>query len=164
MIIPHILANTHRLASSPSYNRLAAQVLRVLSPLLPSSHTHVQIQQQISPAEHKGKKRARYEGDELFSLNSTPAALNPSSNELYMAALSGLAALLPSLPRTTQATIQRTLLMLLLHLPRLNAQRLALEVGRVYGCTLGEGASGTLGVEVQALKSIEDASFILLFL
>lgn len=107
-------------------------------------------------AERKGKKRARYEGDELFS--STSNSTTSAPNELYITALSGLAALLPSLPRATQATIQRTLLALLLHLPRSNEQWLALEVGRVYAGTLVESSSGTVGIGVQALMGVKDVS------
>ncbi|KDN48003.1 hypothetical protein RSAG8_03019, partial [Rhizoctonia solani AG-8 WAC10335] len=155
--IPPILANTHNLAPSASYNRLAAQVLKVLSSLLPSSRTYSPSQ---APQENvKGKKRARYEGDELFSPNSSLSASNPlqppADNELNIAALSALAVLLPTLPLTTQTTIHRTLLALLLYLPRKgNAVRLAQEISRVYACTLGEGSSGTLGVGVRALKGV----------
>ncbi|CAE6463879.1 unnamed protein product [Rhizoctonia solani] len=155
--IPPILANTHNLAPSASYNRLAAQVLKVLSPLLPSSRTYSPSQAPQETA--KGKKRARYEGDELFSSNSSLSASNPLQppvdNELNIAALSALAVLLPTLPLTTQTTIHRTLLALLLYLPRKgNAVRLAQEISRVYACTLGEGSSGTLGVGVRALKGV----------
>lgn len=115
--------------------------------------------QQTSSAERKGKKRARYEGDEVFSSHPKSSALNLVEIELYMTALLALAAIYASLPCPTQAMIQRTLLALLLHLPQMGAQSLALEVGRVYASTLGTGPSGTLGVGVQALKAIEYASF-----
>ncbi|CAE6445776.1 unnamed protein product [Rhizoctonia solani] len=158
--IPPILANTHNLAPSASYNRLSAQVLKVLSPLLPSSRTYSQIQ---TPQESvKGKKRTRYEGDELFSSHSSSSSLNSLQSvvddELHVAALFALAALLPTLPLATQTTIQRTLLALLIHLPKKgNGGRLVQEISRVYACTLGESSSGTLGVGVQALKAIEES-------
>ncbi|CAE6428872.1 hypothetical protein ACGC1H_000975 [Rhizoctonia solani] len=157
--IPPILANTHNPGPSASYNRLAAQVLRVLSPFLPSSRTYSSSR---APQENaKGKKRARYEGDELFSSNSLSSGSNllrpPADNELDTAALFALAVLLPTLPLTIQTTIHRTLLALLLHLPRTgNARRLTQEISRVYACTLGEGSSGTLGIEVKALKGVEE--------
>ncbi|CUA77927.1 hypothetical protein RSOLAG22IIIB_06880 [Rhizoctonia solani] len=156
--IPPIIANTHNLAPSASYNRLAAQVLRVLSPLLPSSRTSSNRPQENT----KGKKRARYEGDELFSHNPSSSGSNPTQlpakNELNTTALFALAALLPTLPLTTRTTIHRTLLALLLHLPRTgSAGRFAQEISRVYACTLGGGSSGTLGIEVQALKNVEES-------
>ncbi|CAE6454357.1 unnamed protein product [Rhizoctonia solani] len=155
-----VLTNTHNLAPSASYNRLSAQVLKVLSPLLPSSRTYSQIQ---TPQESvKGKKRTRYEGDELFSSHSSSSSLNSLQSvvddELHVAALFALAALLPTLPLATQTTIQRTLLALLIHLPKKgNGGRLVQEISRVYACTLGESSSGTLGVGVQALKAIEES-------
>ncbi|EUC56182.1 RIX1 domain protein, partial [Rhizoctonia solani AG-3 Rhs1AP] len=156
--IPPILANTHNPAPSASYNRLAAQVLRVLSPLLPSSRTYSSIRTPQESA--KGKKRARYEGDELFSSNSLSGSTNlqsPANSELDTAALFALAMLRPTLPLTTQTTIHRTLLALLLYLPRTgNARRLTQEISRVYACALGEGSSGTLGIGVKALKGVEE--------
>ncbi|KAJ1308369.1 hypothetical protein OPQ81_004077 [Rhizoctonia solani] len=155
--IPPLLANTHNPSPSTSYNRLAAQVLKVLTPLLPSSRTYTQTQMPQENA--KGKKRARYEGDELFashpSSNSSSLQL-PTHDELHIAALLALAALLPTLPTTTQTTIHRTWLALLLHLPRTgNFRRLTQEMSRVYACALGESSTGTLSVGVQALQSIE---------
>ncbi|KAH7344070.1 rRNA processing/ribosome biogenesis-domain-containing protein [Rhizoctonia solani] len=148
--IPPILANVHSPAPSSSYNRLAAQVLKILSPLLPSSRTFSQIQ---TPQESvKGKKRTRYEGDELFSSHSSSSSSNPpqpdADDELYAAALFALAALLPTLPLTTQTTIHRTLLALLLHLPRKGNSRRLVQ----------KSSSGTLNVGVQALKAIEKVS------
>ncbi|CAE6477230.1 unnamed protein product [Rhizoctonia solani] len=155
--ISPILASTHNPAPSASYNRLAAQVLKTLSVLLPSSRTHSQTQ---TPQENgKGKKRARYEGDELFasqSASSSNSLQTPKDDELHVTASFALAALLPILPLTTQTTIQRMLLALLLHLPRKGKdRRLTREISRVYACTLGESSSGTLGVGVQALKAVE---------
>jgi hypothetical protein len=160
--IPAVIANTHSPAPSDSYNRLAARVLRVLSPLLPSSRTYSQAQ---PPQENttKGKKRARYEGDELFSSHASTTSSNPllvpTDDKLHSAALFAIAALLPTLHRTTQSTIHRTLLALLLHLPRKgNAKQLTQEISRIYASNLGESPSGMLGVAVQALNSIERVS------
>ncbi|KAF8760082.1 rRNA processing/ribosome biogenesis [Rhizoctonia solani] len=129
--IPPIIASTHTPAPSASYNRLAARILKVLSPLLPSSRTHSQAQP-LHESGTKGKKRARYEGDELFSSHSSSTSSSPLSlpthDKLHMAALFALAALIPTLPHTTQAT-------------------------------LGGSPSGMLGVAVQALSAIEQVSY-----
>ncbi|KAF8743078.1 rRNA processing/ribosome biogenesis, partial [Rhizoctonia solani] len=157
--IPPIIASTHTPAPSASYNRLAARILKVLSPLLPSSRTHSQAQP-LHESGTKGKKRARYEGDELFSSHSSSTSSSPLSlpthDKLHMAALFALAALIPTLPHTTQATVHRTLLALLLHLPRKGGHRqLVQEISRIYASKLGGSPSGMLGVAVQALSAIE---------
>ncbi|KAF8603486.1 hypothetical protein BDV93DRAFT_473123 [Ceratobasidium sp. AG-I] len=157
--VPPLLEHTHAITPSQSYTRLAAHLLRTLSPLLPSSRAQSQTKQEATSGERKGKKRARYEADELFSARSASTSTAPdlgsSAMQLHVAALSGLSALFPALPHSTQAIIQRTLLTLLLYLPRSNAQRLAGHVSRVYATLLGEGASGMMGVGVHALSALD---------
>ncbi|KAG8720443.1 hypothetical protein FRC09_009544 [Ceratobasidium sp. 395] len=140
--IAPLFTNTHTPAPSQSYTRLASHLLKALAPLLP----HSKAVQSEKESDKKGKKRARYEADELFSSSSSSPALPV---EQYTPVLEALTHLLPTLPLPIRDTIHRTLLAILLHTPH------NWSIAKVYAGCVGEGtsASGMLGVSVRAIQA-----------
>ncbi|KAG9123358.1 hypothetical protein FRC07_015047 [Ceratobasidium sp. 392] len=144
--IAPLLTSTHTRTPSQSYTRLASHLLKALAPLLPHSSKSTQNDKE-KESERKGKKRARYEADELFA--SSPSSSSPSSTDLSTPALEALTPLLPTLPLPIQDTIHRTLLTILLHNPHSS------HVAKIYAACIGEGthASEMLGVSVRAIQA-----------
>ncbi|QRV87275.1 rRNA processing/ribosome biogenesis [Ceratobasidium sp. AG-Ba] len=140
-----LLEHTYTPAPSEAYTRLASHAVKSLAPLLPSASREKDKEKEPGEGDRKGKKRARYEADELFAPTSSST---PTSTTVLEPALDALSHLLPTLPLSTRTTIQRTLLTMLLHNPS-NAR-----VASVYAQSLIEGstASGLLGVSVRALQ------------